>query len=298
GVGGAGAPVRIARRAGGCHGAPAALRGGFLAAGAAGPPGAAAAGRAGADRTSPDRGRPLPPRAGRPDGRHRLAIPETLRAAAPWQALRAPAEPGRLAIRSEDLRLRRHKRPAGTATIFVVDASGSAAMARLAEAKGAVELLLAEAYVRRDEVALVAFRGTGAEVLLPPTRAPARAKAALAALPGGGGTPLAAGLSLGLALAGRVAGRGLSPALLVLTDGRANIGRTGQPGRAEALADAETAARAIRAAGVPTLLVDTGARPSPQARRVAEEMGARYLALPRAEGRALGTAARRLTEGV
>ena len=97
-----------------------------------------------------------------------------------------------------DLRITRLQQRAATATLFVVDASGSSALHRLAEAKGAVELLLAECYVRRDQVGVIAFRGRGAEVLLPPTRSLVRAKRSLAALPGGGGTPLAAGLQAAL----------------------------------------------------------------------------------------------------
>jgi magnesium chelatase subunit D len=94
-----------------------------------------------------------------------------------------------VAIRREDLRVRRFQTRAEVLTIFAVDASGSSALARLAEAKGAVELLLAEAYVKRAQVALIAFRGTGAELLLPPTRSLARARRLLAELPGGAAAP-------------------------------------------------------------------------------------------------------------
>jgi magnesium chelatase subunit D len=97
----------------------------------------------------------------------------------------------RVALRKDDFRVRRFIERTGTTVIFVVDASGSSALARLSEAKGAIELLLAESYARRDRVSLIAFRGTTAETLLPATRALARAKKVLAALPGGGGTPMA-----------------------------------------------------------------------------------------------------------
>src|SRR4029450_5166679 len=108
-----------------------------------------------------------------------------------------------------------------TTTIFVVDASGSSALNRLAEAKGAVELLLADCYVRRDRVALLAFRGRGADLLLPPTRSLVAAKRGLGGLPGGGGTPLAAGIEAGLALADAVGRKGETPVVILLTDGRA-----------------------------------------------------------------------------
>ena len=118
--------------------------------------------------------------------------------AVPWQALRRRESPERdgLIVRKSDLKIRRFEEKASSVTLFCVDASGSAAVARLAEAKGAVERLLAQAYVARSEVALIAFRGSGAELLLPPTRSLTRARRALAELPGGGGTPLAAGASL------------------------------------------------------------------------------------------------------
>jgi len=270
-----------------------------MAAGAV--PRAAAAGRAGAERRAPDRGRPIGARPGVPGGRNRLDLVDTLRSAAPWQRLRrmqmpdAPA--GQVLIRPDDFRIRRFKRRSGTTTIFVVDASGSAAVARLAEAKGAIELLLADAYVRRDRVALVAFRGAGAEILLPPTQSPALAKKRLAALPGGGGTPIAAGLEAGLMLAERVRTAGSAPFLVVLTDGGANIARDGTQGRAAAREDAHDAGAALARAGVPGLVIDTGARPRREAEDLARAMAARYLPMPRADAALLSRAARQATTG-
>ena len=178
-----------------------------------------------------------------------------------------------------------------TTTVFCVDASGSAALERLAEAKGAVELLLAEAYVRRDRVALVAFRGSGAELVLPPTRSLTRAKRGLSGLPGGGGTPLAAGIDAALNVALGVRRSGSRPVIVLLTDGRANVARSGEGGRARAGAEALQAGRALRAAGLPALVIDTGAR-GEGARAVAEAMAARYLVLPRADAGLLSAAVR------
>ena len=144
----------------------------------------------------------------------------------------------RILIRKDDFRISRFKQRTETTTIFVVDASGSAALHRLAEAKGAVELLLADCYIRRDQVALIAFRGSVAELLLPPTRSLARAKRSLAGLPGGGGTPLAAGLDAAFALSDSIRRKGQTPTVVVLTDGRANIARDGGQGRPRAEEDA------------------------------------------------------------
>ncbi len=76
----------------------------------------------------------------------------------------------RIHVRPEDFHVTRFRQLGQTTTVFVVDASGSSALHRLAEAKGAVELLLADCYVRRDRVAVLAFRGSAAELLLPPTQ--------------------------------------------------------------------------------------------------------------------------------
>jgi magnesium chelatase subunit D len=223
-------------------------------------------------------------------GGARLALLDTIRAAAPWQALRGAdrTSGGTIMLQREDLRVRRFEDRAEALTIFAVDASGSSAAARLAEAKGAVELLLGRAYAKRSEVALVAFRGTSAELLLPPTRSLTRARRLLAELPGGGGTPLAAGLDAARALAEAARRRGRTPYLMLLTDGRANIGSDGTPGRAGAEADAVRSARRIGAAGFGGAVIDIGRRAEPDAVRIAEALGMPCLHLPRADAAALG----------
>jgi magnesium chelatase subunit D len=248
-------------------------------------------GRAGQMRLSAQRGRPIGTRSGALRGGARLSLVETLRAAAPWQALRRRESPGPLIrVRTEDIRILRFRQNTETTAIFAVDASGSAALARLAEAKGAVEMLLADCYVRRDRVAVVAFRGRAAETLLPPTNSLVRAKRSLAGLPGGGATPLAAGIDAAMALAGEAQRRGRTPLLVLLTDGRANIARDGTAGRPRAEADALAAAAPVRAARLAVLLVDTAPRPQPFARQLAEAMGARYLALPSVDAGRLSAA--------
>ncbi|MFC6582621.1 magnesium chelatase ATPase subunit D [Sulfitobacter aestuariivivens] len=147
---------------------------------------------AGARKIGNRRGRPLPARNTRTTRSDaRVDLMATLRAALPWQTIRKQARPDHKGahIRPSDLRHKRYQNLSDRLLIFTVDASGSAAIARLGEAKGAVELLLGQAYARRDHVALVAFRGTEAELLLPPTRSLVQTKRRLASLPGGGATP-------------------------------------------------------------------------------------------------------------
>lgn len=256
-------------------------------------------GRSGALRQAKGRGRPMGARSGALHAGARLSLVETLRAAAPWQPSRRRTQAAgqardskRLEIRPTDFRVWRLKHRTATTAIFVVDASGSSAMHRLAEAKGAVELLLADCYVRRDQVALIGFRGSGAELLLPPTRSLVRARRSLADMAGGGGTPLAAGLLAAQTLAQSLQRRGQTPVMIVLTDGRANIAMDGAPGRERAAQDAAASARAVRGAGITTLLLDISTRPSPQAQELATAMGARYLPLPQADAGAISRAAR------
>ncbi|MCA3324006.1 MAG: magnesium chelatase subunit D [Roseomonas sp.] len=256
---------------------------------------AGSSGRSGMMRRSAQRGRPIGARPAALRAGLRFALVETLRVAAPWQEYRRREKPHHAAvvhIRREDVRIRRYKQNSETTTIFLVDASGSAALHRLAEAKGAVELLLADCYVRRDRVAVIAFRGRGAEVLLEPTHSLVRAKRSLAALPGGGGTPLAAGIAAGYAMAEASRKRGQTPVIVALTDGRANVTRDGLGGRATAESEALDTARLFRASGIAALLIDTAPRPQAFSRDLASAMGARYVPLPFADAARMSSAVR------
>jgi magnesium chelatase subunit D len=251
------------------------------------------AGRSGGVGKAGARGRPAGTAAGDPRRiGTRLDLVATLRAAAPWQRLRAetPRSGGAMRVRTSDFRVRRLKPRAVSTTIFAIDASGSSALHRMAEAKGAVELMLAECYVRRDRVAVLAFRGRGSELVLPPTRSLVRAKRALAGLPGGGGTPLASAIDASAELVAAIRRQGGTPNLVLLTDGRANVARDGTGGRDLASAQALESAKVMRSLGVRAIVVDTAVRPSPAARALGEAMGAVYLPLPQADAHALDRA--------
>ncbi|MEY3117938.1 MAG: magnesium chelatase ATPase subunit [Pseudomonadota bacterium] len=255
-------------------------------------------GSAGALQKNALRGRPVGARKGEPRAGQRINVLETLRAAAPWQKLRqrqqAPTDGQiqRIVVRKEDFHVTRFRQSGQTTTVFVVDASGSSALNRLAEAKGAVELLLADCYVRRDSVAVLAFRGQTAELILPPTRSLARAKRSLAGLPGGGGTPLAHAIDAAILLADQLRKKGETPIVVLLTDGKGNIARDGKPGRAQATTDALAAATEMRLRGFSTLLVDTSPQAQDAAKNLAQAMGAQYLALPYAGANSLNQAVR------
>jgi magnesium chelatase subunit D len=255
-------------------------------------------GKSGAQKKGGSRGRPLGSRPGLPAGKARLSIIDTLRAAAPWQKIRRresrPIAKPRLAIRAEDFRIKRFKERSETTTIFVVDASGSSAIHRLAEAKGAVELLLADCYVRRDQVAVIAFRGKQAEIILPPTRSLVRAKRGLSGLPGGGGTPLAMAIDASMQLALSIARKGETPLVVMLTDGKANLDRDGNPGREKAQADAMLAAQQFAAAGLAAMIIDTSPQPSEAAQKLSQQMHARYMPLPHAGAAQVSQAVKRM----
>ncbi|MEO1556138.1 MAG: magnesium chelatase subunit D [Pseudomonadota bacterium] len=275
---------------------PAGLLNGLVPAGTARQAGGAGAGQ---KRTSNRRGRPLPSRPGHLDGTTRIDLIGTLRAAAPWQPLRRQQQPQRdgLLFRPSDIRLKRYQEQSDRLLIFCVDASGSAAMSRLGEAKGAIELLLAEAYASRDQVALISFRGEAADILLPPTRSLVQTKRRLSALPGGGGTPLAAGLQSALVLAIQSRAKGMTPTVILITDGRANIALDGSPNRAQASEDAEQVSKGLRASGIASLVIDMSTRPQPALNALSSVLGAPYVALPRADAHRLSGAVNAALDG-
>ena len=256
-------------------------------------------GRSGNRKPSFLRGTPMPPRPGNPRQGARLHVLATLNAAVPRQKLRRLPSHSRakLAIRTEDFHVHRYAEHSPTCLIFAIDASGSAALHRLAEAKGAVELLLTQSYARRDQVCVIGFRGTQAEVLLPPTKSLVRAKRSLSGLPGGGGTPLARAIEQSLQVALAEKRLGHSPSLVMLSDGRPNVTLQGQGGRAQALEDALTLALVWHGHQLPAIWLDTSARPEPQAQQVAQAMGARYVPLPLANSMRMAQAVQAVQSG-
>lgn len=246
----------------------------------------AASGRSGKAKSAARRGRPIgyvtaPPF---PDAAPDLAA--TLRAAAPWQKIRRQSAPeaddrGRI-IRFSDFRYKRHKHATRSAAIFAVDASGSTALERLGETKGAIELLFADCYVRRDEVGLISFRGINAETILEPTRSLVRAKRMLSDMAGGGPTPLADGIRLAFQTALNVRRQGFTPIIVLLTDGSANIDLNGNANRKSASDDTIMAARQVASAGIKAVCIDVSRRPRDAVSELAKSMGADYCPLPNA----------------
>lgn len=242
---------------------------------------AGAGGKSGARVMSLQKGRPVGSSRGDPRDGGRLDLMATILAAAPWRKIRSTGRTAKtLPIYPQDFRVQRLQGRSESVVIFVVDASGSAALHRMEEAKGAVEYLLSDCYTRRDYVALIAFRGTGADLVLAPTRSLLRVRRVLEALPAGGGTPFASGLQAALQLVTAERRRGREPYVVVLSDGQSNIALNGQPGREAAQEDALMASRLLAREGCNTIFFDTAPRANPRAARLAREMHAVYRPLP------------------
>ncbi len=176
-------------------------------------------------------------------------------------------------LRADDLRAEVRVAPKRRTIVLCVDLSGSMGADERARAAAGTALgLLAGAYQRRDRVALVGFRGPGAEVLLAPTSSIEVARNRLDDLVTGGETPLADGIARGLEIAATATADGGDALLVVLTDGRAT-------GRPDALEAALAAAGAVQRRGVRSLVLDceTGQVRLRLAGQLAAAMGARHL---------------------
>ncbi|HMR64168.1 MAG TPA: VWA domain-containing protein, partial [Anaerolineae bacterium] len=227
----------------------------------------------------------------------------TLRAAAPWQRLRAGSQPRargahrRVVLQMSDVRVKQYRSKAGALFCFAVDASGSMALHRMRQAKGAVHALLQKAYVNRDRVALIAFRGGEAELLMPPTQSVELARRALDLLPTGGGTPLASALLLAADVAQQAKSRGiLQSVLILLTDGRANISLRPDGNVQEEL---QQIGRHIAESSLHVVVVDTQRSylSRGEARKLAEWLNGDYAYLPNANGEQIADLATSVADG-
>ena len=254
-----------------------------------------------------------------------LALDATLRAAAPHQVERRHPHPNPLPegegnkdtlaflIEPWDVREKVRETKTGSLILFVVDASGSmAAQRRMVAVKGAILSLLLDAYQRRDRVGLIAFRGTSAQVLLPPTGSVDLAHTLLREMPTGGRTPLSRGLLLAMEVieAEKQKDRNVLPLLVLLSDGRANVamgstdtslpsadsmnsghveGRTGLP-----TAEARAVAAAIKEQRISSVVIDTETDflRLGLAEPVAEAMGAPCIKLEELNSEALANTVR------
>lgn len=211
--------------------------------------------------------------------RNDIAIDATLRAAAPYQQVR---ERNGLAIsvKRPDLREKVREKKIAHTILFLVDASGSMGVRRrMVVVKGAVLSLLIDAYQKRDRVGLMIFRGTGARLLLPPTRSPDLAVRMLRTIPTGGMTPLTAGIreAYELLTRGRFAGAGENKSLVILTDGRVNVPvKSGPP-----YPELASLARKIAGCGIRFVVIDTevGFPRLGRAMTLAGDLGATYYRL-------------------
>ncbi|MCW8796810.1 MAG: magnesium chelatase ATPase subunit D [Chlorobium sp.] len=238
----------------------------------------------------------------------KVAIIPTLISAAPWQESRREERKKKfgavktaLIINKEDVRIKKFRDKSGTLYIFMVDASGSMALNRMRQAKGAVSHLLQNAYVHRDQVSLISFRGKEAQLLLPPSQSVDRAKRELDVLPTGGGTPLASALFLGLETAKQARTKGVSQIMfVVITDGRGNISLQSsydpdapKATKEEVQQEIEAISATIFAEGVASVIIDTQMNylSRGEAPKLAEKLGGRYFYLPNAKAEEIAMAA-------
>ena len=203
-----------------------------------------------------------------------LALVDTLRAAAPYQRLRAATKMEQeklstqsqqlehqsskglsIVVKPQDYRRKAREKRVGAYQLFVVDASGSmAARHRMEATKAAILSLLRDSYVHRDSVGLIAFRKESAEVLLPFTRSVERAERLLASMPTGGKTPLVHGLRMAYTMCDRLlrAHKAERIQIICITDGRATSGDSDDP-----VSESKQWARILGTLPVDCIVIDT-----------------------------------------
>ena len=229
-------------------------------------------------------GRPIPSINRKYSSDKRINLIATLTKAIPWQKLRSSSgtKNRKIIIYPQDIMIKRFEKQSERLLIFLVDASGSNAIGRLAEAKGAIEILLSDAYAKRDNVALISFSGLKADPLLLPTKSLVTAKKKLSSLPGGGATPLANGLLEAFNMAEAARPRNITPIIILLSDGRGNMSLDGVGDRVKSIKDTKYVASLIKQNAINNIFIDTSRRKTQMADELARELNGHYFQLPMA----------------
>ena len=238
-------------------------------------------------------GRPIPSVNRKYSSDKRIDLMATLTKAIPWQKIRSSSvtkKNRKIIIYPQDIMIKRFEKQSERLLIFLVDASGSNAIGRLAEAKGAIEILLSDAYAKRDNVALISFSGLKADPLLLPTKSLVTAKKKLSSLPGGGATPLANGLLEAFNMADTARSRNIKPIIILLSDGRGNMSLDGEGDRVKAIKDTNYVASLIKRNAINNIFIDTSRRKTPIADELARELNGHYFQLPLANSNSISKA--------
>ena len=238
-------------------------------------------------------GRPIPSVNRKYSSDKRIDLMATLTKAIPWQKIRSSSitkKNRKIIIYPQDIMIKRFEKQSERLLIFLVDASGSNAIGRLAEAKGAIEILLSDAYAKRDNVALISFSGLKADPLLLPTKSLVTAKKKLSSLPGGGATPLANGLLEAFNMADAARSRNIKPIIILLSDGRGNMSLDGEGDRVKAIKDTNYVASLIKQNAINNIFIDTSRRKTPIADELARELSGHYFQLPLANSSSISKA--------